>query len=143
MDFRFTPEEEAFRQEVHDFIENECPKDLRGGGVNIMEEVGNLFERGPARQIVDVVAAVGQAAVLPVQIAQPGLGGHDALETPDELRPFGHGWFPVVEVQTRFTLVSVVLVVRSPPYTALGAARKGAVMGDDRARGFAQRSLRT
>jgi len=43
MDFRFTPEEEAFRQEVHDFIEKECPADLRGGGVNIMEEVGNLF----------------------------------------------------------------------------------------------------
>jgi alkylation response protein AidB-like acyl-CoA dehydrogenase len=43
MDFRFTSEEEAFRREVHDFIENECPKDLRGGGVNIMAEVGNLF----------------------------------------------------------------------------------------------------
>ena len=43
MDFRFTPEEEAFRQEVHDFIEKECPPDLRGGGVNIMQEVGNLF----------------------------------------------------------------------------------------------------
>ncbi len=43
MDFRFTPEEEAFRREVHDFIETECPSDLRGGGVNIMEEVGNLF----------------------------------------------------------------------------------------------------
>ncbi|TET96095.1 MAG: acyl-CoA dehydrogenase [Dehalococcoidia bacterium] len=43
MDFRFTPQEEAFRQEVHDFIEKECPADLRGGGVNIMEEVGNLF----------------------------------------------------------------------------------------------------
>jgi len=43
MDFRFTPQEEAFRQEVHEFIEKECPADLRGGGVNIMEEVGNLF----------------------------------------------------------------------------------------------------
>jgi alkylation response protein AidB-like acyl-CoA dehydrogenase len=43
MDFRFTPQEEAFRQEVHDVIEKECPADLRGGGVNIMEEVGNLF----------------------------------------------------------------------------------------------------
>jgi alkylation response protein AidB-like acyl-CoA dehydrogenase len=43
MDFRFTPKEEAFRQEVHDFIEKECPADLRAGGVNIMEEVGNLF----------------------------------------------------------------------------------------------------
>ncbi len=43
MDFRFTPEEEEFRQEVHDFIEKECPAELRGGGVNIMQEVGNLF----------------------------------------------------------------------------------------------------
>ncbi len=43
MDFRFTPKEEAFRQEVHEVIEKECPADLRGGGVNIMEEVGNLF----------------------------------------------------------------------------------------------------
>jgi alkylation response protein AidB-like acyl-CoA dehydrogenase len=32
MDFRLTPEEETFRQDVHDFIENECPKELRGGG---------------------------------------------------------------------------------------------------------------
>jgi alkylation response protein AidB-like acyl-CoA dehydrogenase len=43
MDFRFTPEEEEFRQEVHGFIEKECPAELRGGGVNIMAEVGNLF----------------------------------------------------------------------------------------------------
>jgi alkylation response protein AidB-like acyl-CoA dehydrogenase len=43
MDFRFTPEEEAFRKVVHEFIETECPPDLRGGGVNIMQEVGNLF----------------------------------------------------------------------------------------------------
>ena len=43
MDFRFTPKEEAFRQEVHEVIEKECPADLRGGGVNIMEEIGNLF----------------------------------------------------------------------------------------------------
>jgi alkylation response protein AidB-like acyl-CoA dehydrogenase len=32
MDFRLTPEEETFRQEVESFIENECPKELRGGG---------------------------------------------------------------------------------------------------------------
>jgi alkylation response protein AidB-like acyl-CoA dehydrogenase len=43
MNFRFTPKEEAFRQEVHEVIEKECPADLRGGGVNIMEEIGNLF----------------------------------------------------------------------------------------------------
>ena len=35
MDFRLTPEDEAFRQEVHDFIEKECPKQLRerSGGI--------------------------------------------------------------------------------------------------------------
>jgi alkylation response protein AidB-like acyl-CoA dehydrogenase len=29
MDFRLSPEDEAFRQEVHDFIDKECPKELR------------------------------------------------------------------------------------------------------------------
>ncbi|MFB3094014.1 MAG: acyl-CoA dehydrogenase family protein, partial [Dehalococcoidia bacterium] len=43
MDFRFTPEEEAFRKEVREFIEKECPQDLRGGGVNIFQQAGNLF----------------------------------------------------------------------------------------------------
>src|SRR3990172_3261485 len=43
MDFRFTAEEEAFRQEVHDFIDKECPSDLRGGDVNFFQQVGNLF----------------------------------------------------------------------------------------------------
>ena len=43
MDFRLTPEEEAFRLEVREFIEKECPEELRGGGVNIFEQVGNLF----------------------------------------------------------------------------------------------------
>ncbi|HEU4758745.1 MAG TPA: acyl-CoA dehydrogenase family protein [Dehalococcoidia bacterium] len=43
MDFRFTAEEEAFRQEVHDVIEKECPADLRGGDVNFFQQVGNLF----------------------------------------------------------------------------------------------------
>ena len=43
MDFRFTSEEEAFRKEVHDFVEKECPKEIRGGGVNFFEEAGNLM----------------------------------------------------------------------------------------------------
>ncbi len=41
MDFRFTPEEEAFREEVREFIEKECPTELRGGGVNIFQQAGN------------------------------------------------------------------------------------------------------
>ena len=44
MDFRFSPEEEAFRQEVHDYIEKECPADLRGGDVNFFQQVGNLMQ---------------------------------------------------------------------------------------------------
>ncbi len=32
MDFRLTPEEETFRQEVHDFLEKECPESLLSGG---------------------------------------------------------------------------------------------------------------
>ena len=44
MDFRFTPEEEAFRKEVHDFIEKECPKELRGKDVNFFQNIGSLLE---------------------------------------------------------------------------------------------------
>ena len=44
MDFRFTSEEEAFRKEVHDFIEKECPKELRGKDVNFFQNVGSLLE---------------------------------------------------------------------------------------------------
>jgi alkylation response protein AidB-like acyl-CoA dehydrogenase len=43
MDFRFSPEEEAFRDEVRDFIEKECPPDLRGPGVNLFQQAGDLF----------------------------------------------------------------------------------------------------
>jgi alkylation response protein AidB-like acyl-CoA dehydrogenase len=44
MDFRFTPEEEAFRAEVHNFIEAECPPTLRGKDVNFFQELPNLVE---------------------------------------------------------------------------------------------------
>src|SRR3990172_7098317 len=44
MDFRFTTEEEAFRKEVHDFIETECPPGLRGKDVNFFQELPNLME---------------------------------------------------------------------------------------------------
>ncbi|MFQ5473105.1 MAG: acyl-CoA dehydrogenase family protein [Dehalococcoidia bacterium] len=44
MDFRFTPEEEAFRKEVHDFVEKECPEAIRGGGVNFFQELPSLME---------------------------------------------------------------------------------------------------
>src|SRR5207237_7227302 len=43
MDFRFSPEEETFRREVHDFINKERPKELRGGDVSFFEQAGNLF----------------------------------------------------------------------------------------------------
>ena len=44
MDFRFTAEEEAFRKEVHDFIESECPSELMGKGVNFFEQAPKLIE---------------------------------------------------------------------------------------------------
>ena len=44
MDFRFTAEEEAFRTEVHNFIETECPASLRGKDVNFFQELPNLME---------------------------------------------------------------------------------------------------
>src|SRR3989304_3096358 len=43
MDFRFTTEEEVFRKDVHDFIDKECPKELRGGGRPFCEQAGHLF----------------------------------------------------------------------------------------------------
>src|SRR5574341_1112266 len=43
MDFRFNAEEEAFRKEVHDFIEAECPAELRKGGVNLFEQAGSFL----------------------------------------------------------------------------------------------------
>jgi alkylation response protein AidB-like acyl-CoA dehydrogenase len=43
MDFRLTPEEETFRQEVHDFIEKECPKELRGGGGTFFSNAGHYL----------------------------------------------------------------------------------------------------
>ncbi|MEX0799869.1 MAG: acyl-CoA dehydrogenase family protein [Dehalococcoidia bacterium] len=43
MDFRFSPEEEAFREEVRQFIDKECPEELRGAGVNLFQQAGHLF----------------------------------------------------------------------------------------------------
>ena len=40
MDFRLSPAEETFRQEVHDFIDKECPKELRGGGASFFSNAG-------------------------------------------------------------------------------------------------------
>ncbi len=44
MDFRFTPEEEAFRQEVRQFIEQECPPELRGGDANPLERLPAMVQ---------------------------------------------------------------------------------------------------
>src|SRR3990172_4305498 len=44
MDFRLAPEDEAFRQEVHDFIDKECPKEIRGKGVNFFEQIPALMQ---------------------------------------------------------------------------------------------------
>jgi len=44
MDFRFSPEEEAFRQEVREFIERECPPELRGGDANPLDRLPAMVE---------------------------------------------------------------------------------------------------
>ena len=46
MDFRLTPEEETFRQEVHEFIEKECPKQLRerSGTGSFFSNAGHFLE---------------------------------------------------------------------------------------------------
>ena len=59
MDFRFTPEEEAFRQEVREFIEKEFPRDLRG----TMPEGGRYGEQpAPLREWRRKLAARGWVA---------------------------------------------------------------------------------
>ena len=60
------------------------------GQLIVPEQVGHVLEGGLPRQLVDVVAAVGQAAVPAVQVAQARLGGHHALQAPDELAALGH-----------------------------------------------------
>jgi len=49
MDFRLSPEDEAFRQEVREFIEKECPEELRsrggrGGGISFFSQAGPFIE---------------------------------------------------------------------------------------------------
>src|SRR5437867_3575926 len=39
-------------------------------------------------QLLDVVATIGEAAILAVEVAQGGLGGDDALEPADQLGSF-------------------------------------------------------
>jgi hypothetical protein len=62
----------------------------RGRQLAVPEQVGDLLERGLAGQIGDVVAAVGQAAMGAVEVAQPGLGGDHALQPADQARAFAH-----------------------------------------------------
>jgi len=44
MDFRFSPEEEAFRREVRFFVETECPPELRHGEIVAAEQLNLLFD---------------------------------------------------------------------------------------------------
>ena len=47
----------------------------------LVEQVHDLLERGPAGQVGDVVADVPQAALLPVDVGQARLRGHDLAKT--------------------------------------------------------------
>ena len=60
----------------------------RLGQLAVEEQVRDLLERRLARQLVDVVADVGEATVLAVKVAQAGLGGDDTLESADERAVF-------------------------------------------------------
>src|SRR4030095_1556627 len=67
------------------------PVELHAGGqLAVPEQVADLLEGRLARQLVDVVAAVGETAVLAVEIAQTGLGRDPPLQTPAELTALGH-----------------------------------------------------
>jgi len=56
--------------------------------IAVPEEVADLLEARPSRQIFDVVATVGEAAVLAVEVAELRLGGDDPLEPADQLGAF-------------------------------------------------------
>ena len=68
----------------------------RLGQLAVPEEVGDLLEARLPRQLVDVVAAIGEAAIPPIEVAESGLGGDDALEPADERASFRHGWLSSV-----------------------------------------------
>jgi len=53
--------------------------------------MADFLERGQARQLGDVVAAVGQAPVDAVQVAQLRLGGDDPFEPADQPASLGRG----------------------------------------------------
>ena len=57
MDYRFTPEEEAFRQEIRSFLKAELPKDAEQG-----EEAGSDDEWQFARKFQKKLAAKGPSA---------------------------------------------------------------------------------
>ncbi len=64
------------------------PVELGGlGQLAVPQEVDDFLERRLTGQVVDAVAAVGEASVGAVEIAELGLGGDDALEPADELDP--------------------------------------------------------
>ena len=50
----------------------------------VPQEPHHLLERRPPGQVLDVVALVGEAALLAVKVAQARGGGHDALEALDD-----------------------------------------------------------
>jgi len=61
----------------------------------VPQQIGDLLEGRQPRELVDVIAAVGQASVGAVQVTQSRLGGHDAFETANQSALFlGHGPAP-------------------------------------------------
>ena len=65
------------------------------GQVALPEQVGDFLERRLAREVGDVEAPVGEAPVGAIEIAQPRLGGDDALEPSDQLAAFTHRMAPL------------------------------------------------
>src|SRR5207247_8697603 len=63
--------------------------------VALPEQVGAVLERRLAREVGDVEAPVGEAPVGAIEIAQPRLGGDDALEPSDQLAAFTHRMAPL------------------------------------------------
>ena len=87
----------GIRAKASDHLGRDGPRGHRGdrelielgrlGQLAVPEEVGDLLERGLPREVVDVVAAVGEAPVGTVEVAELGLGGDDPFESSYAIRP--------------------------------------------------------
>src|SRR5215471_9236666 len=80
------------------------------------EKVRHFLVSRAGGQVLDIVPAVGQAAVGPVQIADPGGGGDNALQPTNQPGDFSasHGAQPPLRIEPRDQAVRIAAIASSP-----------------------------